>query len=673
MKNVELFYTPSMIWGPIRLFLFLALAYYINIISSRKVSKRRGLDYFILRCSLLITALVLASLFLTQIDSYDLFIIIIIFMALSLLRFMNLNFSKPLQRQLAKIRRRSILYTIKSVEYGQRIIGAKNFNKQNKRAINSNVSVENRFQNKGLQYQSLIAVFLALLAMGSRYYFFLFDTYLLSDLWYADLQNMKDITLQHWFFNDGVMMGHVAVINFYSDITGITDAVAITSFGLIETALLTVSIFWSVNKLMRDTIASGIVAALSFMFLYILLPLDINLMTQPKSVFLAMSLALPFLVYLVDPAELPAKSKHHFITLFVLALAVLFTNLFVGIFFLPVVILITSLHNWKCNKERVTMSIFSYLSAIAIALVILGIAAVVQQYSLVYYLKTNLYQISTYTYAPQLIVPVSDLILIYQIASGLLVLATSFAYLKNRSYKGLNILSLLMFIFFLLPSFELFFIDQDVLNQLLSIFVPMLIAGWVYTIYISGAYFTKTDPLSFNAKLVVAAGATILVLVLTTGNTLTDYPKKNPVNSDIVKVYDQMNSDLSPFSYVVVHNSKNAKLSKLKHFFLDYDTFNEEYLDKDKQYQTYKDDHFYLKSNPEVVLPQSTFVFMYDRVSSANKQNDLKTQDQIKASHIINVLRERGREINIYYKTPRITVYEIVNEPNATKVKDLLI
>jgi hypothetical protein len=645
----------------------------INLVTTKKASPRDGLDYFIMRYSFFIAALVLATLFLTQIESYDLFIIIVIFATILLFRFLNLKPNRSLKRQFRKIKRRSIIYVIKSVEKGERLISAKNF-KKNPTLVNSEIqSVASKNGKRIVKYQFLIAIGLGLIAFGSRYYFFLFDNYLLSDLWYNDLENMQNLSLQHWFVNDGLMMGQTAVISFYSDITGITDAVALTSFGLIEASLLTVSLFWCVNKLMGNTIASGIVAALSFMFLYPFLPLNINLMTQPKSAFLAMSIALPYLVYLLIPFGSPTKSRRYFITLLVLALSIFFIDLFIALFFLPVTLLVVSCYNWQYHKKKVLQSLASYAIAMLIGFLILGIASMVQDQSLMTYVYTNLYMYSTYTYAPQLVLPLEELMALYQIAAVTLVMVTHILLLRNKSYKSLAALSLIISVFFLAPLFNLFFVDADILNQLLSVCIPILFAAWVYSIYAITVVSLKKDPLHLNGKLIIVVAGFAGFIWLTTGNSLIDYPQKNQVNTDIVKAYDRMKSDLLPYSYAVVHNDKNSKLSELRHYFLDYRAFNDMYLKQDLEYQNHSKDLNYLKKHPEIVLPQSTFVFIYQDDPTMNVKNDLNKEDQLKTINCLNVLRQRGREINIYFKTSRMTVYEIVNQPKASRIKDLLI
>ena len=664
---------PSMIWGPLRLLAFLLLVYIINLISLKKATARSPLDYFMLRYSFFISALVLASLFLTQVDSYDLFVILLILIILAVLGFLNLKPKRSLKRQFRKIRRRSILYVIKSVEYGERLVSAKNF-KTVKRTTNAQqIATDAARWHTRPSNHLWIAVCLGVLAFASRYYFFLFDTYLLSDLWYQNLAQLKDLSLQHWFFHSGTMMGEMAVINFYSDITGITDAAALTSFGLIESALLTVSIFWTVNKLMGKTIAGAVIAALSFIFLYTLLPLNIDLITQPKAAFLAMSIALPYLVYLVVPQQAPLRFKSQFLGFFVIVLTLLFIDLFVAFIVLPTAIIVSGLYYWKSQRKKVYNSLLSYAAAIAIGMIVLGIASVVQGNSLSSYLFSNLFSYSNYTYAPQLLLPLDQLWVAYQVAASIFVLLAHGLFILNRFYKSVAILSTLMWVLFLLPLLRFPFVDPDVLNHVLSVFSPILIAGILYSSYFLLVRSMAKDPFQWATKVTLSTLAVLLVLASTIGNIPSQYPRKNPVNADIIKVNDKMKTELLPYSYVLVHNDKNSRLGEQRHYFLDYLAFNQDYLKKDLAYQNYKTNINYLRSHPDVVLPQSTFIFTYNTASIANEKNELNADEQQRAAQIIEILRERGREINIYFRTPRVTVYEIVNQPKAARITDLLI
>ena len=55
---------------------------------------------------------------------------------------------------------------------------------------------------------------------------------------------MKELSEQVWFFHSGSMTGEFLLINLYGTLTGLSDSIALESFGLIEVAILALVIFW---------------------------------------------------------------------------------------------------------------------------------------------------------------------------------------------------------------------------------------------------------------------------------------------------------------------------------------------------------------------------------------------------------------------------------------------
>jgi hypothetical protein len=38
----------------------------------------------------------------------------------------------------------------------------------------------------------------------------------------------------------------------------------------------------------------------------------------------------------------------------------------------------------------------------------------------------------------------------------------------------------------------------------------------------------------------------------------------------------------------------------------------------------------------------------------------------------LQTLKNRGREVNVFYRSPLLTVYEVVNNPNESKISDII-
>ena len=661
---MDIFYTPSVILGPLRLLLFIMFIYGLSVLVVDKVSMRRGIDYFMLRYPLFLSVLVITTLVLTQLNAYDIVVMLCIFLIILIFVFLDLDFKKSLTKQLAEIKKRIVLYLLIKKERRESYLGLKNFRKQRK--SQKNVKPINHAHCRKLQIG--IGISLALLAFASRYYFFHFDNYLLSDLWYDDMSIIKDLNNNNYFFHSGTMVGEMSLISFYGDITGINHASALISFGLIESALLAVSLFWFVNKITDQAIAPGLITALCFIFLYPLLPLNLNEVTAPKSVFTAFSMMLPYIIYAIKPKHTFVTSKTFFYHMMLLSLGIININLIMGIFFLPLTVLTAMLYHGRKYSEYTFNLLYSYLSALGITAVIYGIASWIQNYDLSLFIKSNLYSYKNYSYLPQLIIPVDTLINYIIIISSITCAVTLVLYARKKVLASLSMVVVLITCFLATKKLNLTFIDADVHNILLAPSLCIMIGLTVFIIY-------RAIPVvlpNWGKMLVVGMGV-LLVFRYTDNGALLKIPKKTEVNEQIIRVYDQMGSELMPFSYTVVNNYKNSRLGEGNHFFTSYQDFNTTFLAQDSIFQLYRKDKAFLIENPEIIIPQSTFVFIYSKSTIENKRNALDAKEQQEALNTIEKLRARGRIINIYRKSSELQVIEIVNDPKSTKVKDLLI
>jgi hypothetical protein len=68
-------------------------------------------------------------------------------------------------------------------------------------------------------------------------------------------------------------------------------------------------------------------------------------------------------------------------------------------------------------------------------------------------------------------------------------------------------------------------------------------------------------------------------------------------------------------------------------------------------------------------LPKSVLVFVY---SKYYKSNDGEESSAAVLHNQLNVLRTRGREIKLFYSNTHLQVFEIVNEPEQSRVIDLI-
>ncbi|HEA31154.1 MAG TPA: hypothetical protein ENH91_14370 [Leeuwenhoekiella sp.] len=657
---------PSMFLGPLRLSIFFFLIFLIYRIASVKKSNQKGLNFFFPRYCLLLAIAVIIGFLLTLIHAFDLMVIFLILFFVILLVFINLKRKKSLSKQLNKIYTRIILYTVIKFEKDEFFIDKDNMNKQNKTDATSQLSGLNR------KWQFILAVVILVLTYSSRYFFFEYDSFTLSESWYNDLALIKEISAQNWFFHPGSMMGDYVLINIYGKLANLSDAIALQSFGLLEVSVLALVLYWICYKITGKH-GPGCIAAFSFGFLYAFLPLNINQLLQHKSIFLALTLAIPTMVFSVYPKALRLKYSVYLRWMTYFFSAILLIDLFVGIYLIPPFIVLTAIFNYKLKRPYVLRGLLAYSIAFITIGVIYASAALIKGENLWNFLISNLFSFNTYTYTPHLIIPFDSLMQYYQGAAGLLLLISLIKYAQNqKKWMPVTIFMVYFNLLFNLYRLDDYFLDVDLFTQVVSVFIPLFF-GLGFYIMSSLIPHAKIS-VRFNTGLDVAI-ATVFVAMI--GFFTKDYLKVFPISGytlqdQVFDAYIDIESSRLPFSYTVVNSNTNFILSKGSHYYLSYNVFNDKYLERDARFNRFRKNPEYLKMHPEVILPQSVLVFVYKDEALKNKKYKLYEDQQVLTRKQLARLKERGRTIDLVYEKPLLEVYEIINEPQASKINDLI-
>ena len=665
----DLFFTPSMVYGPLRIILLVIFIFLVNKLVSKKSSNQSGLNYFIPRYVAFVSVVVLLSLALTTINAYDAFTILAILLVCVVIIFLNLNGKSAISKQLIKIRRRTILYTIRNLEQGKDLISTINFKKTQQENDTDDLEV----RKTDYLWQMGIVVVIAVLTYLSRYYFFYFDTFALSDLWYEDFAKIKNLTNQQWFNSEGVLMGEYALIQLYGSFTSISDVIALQTFGLLENAVLGVVIYWTISQCTNTNYVPGLVAAFVFMFFYGFLPLNINLMTQHKPTFLALSLALPVFVYLCKPKTLRKTPSSYFLWMLCFFCGIAFIDFFTTIWVLPVFFIAALITVTSDTRKYYLRALVAYVLALLLFTTVYWISFDFDLDAMALFIKANTYSLKAYTYVPQLIVSLSALLGYYQVISVLLlIIAIITNTFIKRSLK--NIISLLVMccVFFCLPLLQIEIIDTDLLYQVIAVCIPLFMGVSVYLII---TIINSMLP-PIKTPIYVRIIATVIPLIIAYAafqkSTLQNIPPRNLTSEYIMEAYDALDDELLPYSFTVVNTGMALEMSKDHHFFMTYDDFTTSYEQADALYVTNRNNKSFFKKYPEATLSKSMFVFVYEEKAQLSKSDRLKINQQQEVSEVITRLQDKGRVVRVFVKKPLLTVYEIVNEPKATKINDLL-
>jgi len=663
-----MFYATDLFLGPIRMILFFVFVYFLNRLVTLKLSNQVGLDYFIPRYTMLISVLVLSIFLLTMIKAYDFMTVLILFVIMIVLSFINIKRKKSLNSQLKKIKTRLIIYVVKTLEYKRYIVSFKNFrkNKDQKKTDQELLTKKDR------KWQIVLGLLLAFMGFFSRFFFFKFDTFTLSDPWYKSLKFIKDISNQEWFFHKGTMMGDYAIMNFYGALTDISDLIIIETFGLLESALLTVIIFWVIYKITHTKFIPGLIAALSFLFLYAFLPLNFNLLVQHKPSFLALTLALPTAIFILNPTYLRKNHKSYFIWITLIFTACFFIDFFVTMIVVLPLLFLSFVLTFNCNKSYLIRAFAGFNLAFLCILGIHFFASIVYDKNLINFFASNLFSLSIYSYNPQLIAPIPQLIIFYQWIAAVTSIFAFILYMKDKK-KWKQVIVFLVYINFLLGLcyFSDTFLDIDLLYQVISVFVPILLGISFFVILKFLSFILPTFKVKLPVRVFLTGFFITLVILFLSEKPLSKIPyKKNLMKEQIIQAYDRLDSKLLPYSYAVANTYQNSAIGKNSHYFIDYDFFNNGYLEQDLLYHLYKRDEDYLTKNPEIILPKSTFVFIYNERLLADDFLSKPTQER--ALEIITEIKNRGRKVNLFFDKSMIKVYEIENEPKSSKIKELI-
>ncbi|WP_295178565.1 hypothetical protein [uncultured Christiangramia sp.] len=653
MSDVYFWFSATLL-GPLRILLFFLFFYILYRLTAAKLSYQTGIEFFVPRFVMGLSAAIIVSLFLTQINGFDTMLILMITSLFFVLSFLNLKRKKPLKAQLQKIYSRLILYVVIRFEANRSLVERKNFRKRKPQTLEA---------KKTKFWQIGIALFIFAAMFMSRYYFLQYDNYLLSSSWYEDLDKVKAIAEQTWFSVVSDSMGGYAIISLYAKISGLSDMLALSNAGFIESALLAVIIYWALYKITHKH-GPGLLAALVFGFGYTIIPLNIDSVLQHKSVFLAMTLALPLMIFNMYPTSFRQKKSNYFLWNVIGVLALSFINLFIALAVLLPFILICLVINPAEKRAYNLRALTAYLVSAALVILCYFIVSYFLQVSFVNLLVSKLVSFDYYTYTPNLILPFSELVWYYISINLALGIAASFM-IARKSSRWRSILAILVFVLFLFTIYvlDIPILDDDLLLQLIGVFLPILIGLLFYFIYLPFYSLIK--------KLNASNFAEISVVLILTGGLFYVGESKASVTSevfdtkkDILQAYYEIENSRLPYSYAVVNTSINGRVSRGLHYFLSYGDFNASYLQKDKSFARYKADKEYLKTHPEIILPSSVFVFVPEKLNP-------KISEEVQRN--LQILKRRGRELKLVYEGPSVQVFEIVNIPNSSKINELLL
>ncbi|WP_298485003.1 hypothetical protein [uncultured Maribacter sp.] len=651
----------NVLLGPFRVLLLFLGVLFVHQIVTKQPIKTYNLDYVVKRSIFFGSVILLLIFTLIQFKMYDVFALISMFIGLLLFLYLDLGGLRNSTSQIQKKRKAFLLSFFKFMEERP------NISKQLKKS-------KNFFVPKKINFKIVTAFLVSFACFVSRYLFLKNDLYTLSGLWIQNLEFVKQFNENKWFTPGFILLGENALINFYSKITGISEEMAVHSFGLLETFAVSLILYWILTKITKSNFLAPMMGVLFFGFFYKYLPININLLLEHNALYMAICFALPLMLFTVQPKLLAKEKRKFFILLFIIYTALGLINLFVTLIIMPIFLVLALLLVTKKNLPYVLRSLLSYVLAISLIFIVHVIACWYTETSFFSFLRENMILVDVYTYFPQLVISIDELVLVYSLLGGITILVLLPLFIKNREKWNPAMVFLLFFnAVIALKWLKWSWIDIDLYYQTLSVLIVVLIGIFFGVL----AHYLKISvPKKRNLRVISIAVifiTFIFVSYFTNSFFKYDFKKTDELKTDILLVYNDLSSNYLPFSYAVVNQDYGRSISKSEHHFINYNIFTELYSKRDSIYQTIKDDEELMKKNSSNILPNSVFIFIPKNNSNSTDENFIiKKETALKIDAQINILKKRGRRVKVYFEDEFLTVYEIVNKENASKLNDLI-
>lgn len=513
------------------------------------------------------------------------------------------------------------------------------------------------------------SIFVGGITFFSRYELFKFDLYSLSNAWLADLNKLTSFDSQQWFSEEMNSIGSLAFANLYAKISGVSPETALQSLGILESVLMGIMLFWMIQKITISKYVAPLVTSLSFALIYVLSPFNIDFVNQFNPTFLAMTFAIPIFVFTFKPELITIQKKRFFLTFCISYISIGLIDLFAFFLLVPSFLLISFLFSMTNRTPFFWLSISAYLLSLAILIGIFALSCNYYNTDLVLFLRTNILSLNSYTYLPQIIFSVHQIIIYYLFATSIsifLLLIYKFVYKENWNAA---LAFLLYFAFLIIVMYSNNpWVDSDLLLQSFVIFFPIIVG-------LSTAIFSRiTLPIKIKSPVFQIIFALLIIGLFIPSayyfqnKSFLKFEENNSVQRQLIDVYDQINTQYFPLSYAVINEDFTQEISRHKHYFMSYSVFTTDYLNDDAVYFKNRNNKLFLKNNPQKVIPKALLLFIYNPKTVSVDYEILNG----KLAKTLAVLKRRGRRIKLYFSNENFEILEIINEPESSKISDLI-
>lgn len=646
--------STSIAIGILRLALLWLFLFYCHKRSVRHVYDLDIINFIVSRWFKYGSVTVLIIFALVAFNCYDVFNIILILSFYILFDTYQFRGVKHIYKNLASKVKKALLFVLKYIEL--------------KKPLKFWLRISSKKSEKKIALKSSLALsVISVLIFVFRSSLLKYDKYLLTELWLEDLRKIISYNYHDAFQNLAIVEGEYLLINFYSKLVSINPEAALAAFGILQSISLTIIIIWAINKIGQIGYVIPSIGALIFGMILLITPIDLHYITQHQSVFLALTFAIPLMVYISKPQRKTTPIRLFVLQTCIALLTIGLIDVFVLLIIFPPFLICNFLYVKKLQMVYRSLPILAL--AIVLGIIYSLYSLIDPTFEVIYFLKINLIAVSSFTYVPHLIIPYNALtnyVCVISIIS--ILISTGLPTFKDEINRSGAVILYYYLSLIILTQLNIFLIDTDLLYKAMSVITPLVIGVNIIIISKFILYIIKAQVIIY--KYILSSALLLLIFgcfmfsqqqsVVLMSKT-SDYPK------ELLMIYDKIAADFLPYTYAVVNSSNTQILSIHKHFFINYDDFNTSYLNKDSIYHLHKSDKEILKKHPEYILPQTVLYF------KKKIKTDSLSDEFIKSVKLLNELCNRGRAISKIYESEHIEVLEIVNSPKSSKVVDLIL
>ncbi len=547
-------------------------------------------------------------------------------------------------------------------------------NSENRKSVRELLRLERPKKIKDDRIFIFYAVLILIItAFVGRYYFYIYDTYLLSDLWIANLNKLILFDENTWFNGTVSVEGELAVSNLYSKLVDVSPEVGLQSLAILEDIILSLVVFWTIRKITSSRVLAPMIAFLTYVFLYTFSPVEIHYLLQNEPVLMGLTFAIPCMVYTLKPDVINFKKTNYFVSLTICFFAIGLIDLFTLLILIPPFFIIALVFVNKNYLSFKWIALLAYVVGTGSVLAMYYVMCDYYQNDFFIFLQSSLISVTSFTYMPNLIIPFDELITYYQYGSLFSIIILPFLiWYKKEPWKPSLVFMLYFNLLVTLSFMQVEWIDTDLLRLALSVIIPICFG-------ITVAVLLRLLQPAYRRVLQFKIPIAVMVSLLAFGGILYSQKESlsNVKTSDktprmVLDAYDEILHEYFPYSYAVVNDNIAQTMSINKHFFINYEDFLFSYLESDSIYHHNRKKPRFFIENPQYVIPKSILVFVYhDNSETENYFADQNQLEPLLKEHI-QTLEKRGRKVSLYYESPFVNVYEIENEPKSSKIDDLI-